>query len=73
VKRVAEVAKAVGLEPEFVASGGGSDANIFNAHGIRTLVLSPGAMSVHTTEEHIALADMVKCTELLVSVLTNNV
>jgi len=73
VKRMAEAAKAVELEPDFVAAGGGSDANIFNAHGIRTLIVSTGMMNVHTTEEYIALADIVKCTELLVAALTNNV
>ncbi len=72
VKRVADAAKMVDLEPDFVSAGGGSDANIFNAHGIRTIIVSPGAMNVHTTEENIALADMVKCTELLVAVLTSS-
>jgi tripeptide aminopeptidase len=73
LKRVSKVAKTVDLEPNFLAAGGGSDANIFNAHGIRTLIVSTGMMNVHTTEEHIALADMVKCTELLVALLTTNV
>jgi len=73
VKRVADAAETVGLEPSFVAAGGGSDANIFNAHGIQTLIVSTGVMNVHTTEEHIALADMVTCTGLLVAVLTNNI
>lgn len=73
VNRVGEAAQAVGLEPEFILSGGGSDANIFNAHGIRTLIVSTGVLDVHTSHEHIALSDMVKCTEILVAVLTNNV
>jgi len=73
VKRVTEAAQSGGLEPSLVATGGGSDANEFNAHGIQTLMISPGVMKEHTTEEYIALANMVKCTDLLVAVLTSNV
>ena len=73
VKRVAEVAKALELDPDFVSAGGGSDANIFNAHGIRTLIVSAGVMNPHTTSEYVALPDMISCTEFLVAMLTNNV
>lgn len=70
VRRVMAAARSVGLEPELVASGGGSDANIFNAHGIQTVNVSTGMEKVHTTEEQIAVADMVKCAELVSAILT---
>jgi len=70
VQRVIVAARFIGLEPELVASGGGSDANIFNAHGIRMVNVSTGMEKVHTTEEHIAVADMVKCAELVAAILT---
>ena len=70
VRRAMAAARSIGLEPELVASGGGSDANIFNAHGIKVLNVSTGMEKVHTTEEHIAVADMVKCAELVSAILT---
>jgi tripeptide aminopeptidase len=41
-------------------TGGGSDANIFNAAGIPTVIMGVGADRVHTTSERIAIEDMVK-------------
>ena len=58
-----------GLEPEQMATAGGSDANTFNEHGIHTVNLSTGMELVHSTDEHIYLSDMVACTQLLAQVL----
>lgn len=71
VREVMAAARSVGLEPKLVASGGGSDANIFNAHGIRTVNVSTGMEKVHTTEEQIAVADMVECSGLVSAILTS--
>ncbi len=51
------------------AAGGGSDANIFNSHGIEMVIMGTGMEKVHTIDEYIALADMVKTSELLVEVI----
>ena len=40
-----------GMRPEHVTSGGGSDANIFNAKGIRSINISTGMQKVHSTDE----------------------
>ncbi len=50
-------------------SGGGSDANILYRHGIVTAVLGTGCEKVHTVEERVALADMVRAAELLVEII----
>jgi tripeptide aminopeptidase len=50
-------------------SGGGSDANVFMAHGIVTGILGTGCEKVHSPEERVALDDMVRATELLVEIL----
>jgi tripeptide aminopeptidase len=50
-------------------AGGGSDANIFNRHGIETVILGTGMTNVHTVEESVAVADLVRVTELLVEIL----
>ncbi|MCP4745234.1 MAG: M20/M25/M40 family metallo-hydrolase [Desulfobacteraceae bacterium] len=51
------------------ATGGGSDANIFNVHGIATAVLGTGMEDVHTVNESIRLKDMSRSTELLLEIL----
>lgn len=48
-----------GIKPEHTITGGGSDANIFNQHGIVTLNLSTGMQKVHSHEEFIHIEDLV--------------
>jgi tripeptide aminopeptidase len=69
VRRAVAAAKTLGLTPALVPSGGGSDANVFNAGGIAAINVSTGMDKVHTTEERIAVADMVKCAEFLLAIL----
>lgn len=49
----AKAAADIGLTPVLEATGGGSDANVFNSHGIPTVVLGVGMSKVHTKEEYI--------------------
>ncbi|AMV72797.1 M20/M25/M40 family metallo-hydrolase [Desulfuromonas carbonis] len=51
------------------AEGGGSDANIFNGHGIETVIVGTGMRDVHTVQEAVSVADMVRVTELLVETI----
>ena len=51
------------------AAGGGSDANIFNNHGIEMVIMATGMEKVHTIDEQISLDDMVKASELLVEII----
>jgi len=67
VRGLANACRVVGVEPTFVPSGGGSDANIFNAHGMQVVNLGVGMDDVHTTDEHVAVADMVAAAEILLS------
>ena len=69
VRRAVAAAKTLGLTPALVPSGGGSDANIFNAGGITTINISSGMDKVHTTEERLAVDDLVKCAEFLLAIL----
>jgi tripeptide aminopeptidase len=61
VRLAKDAIAAVGVEPRLEASGGGSDINIFNAHGVACTNLSTGMMHAHTTEEWISIADLVNC------------
>lgn len=69
VKLARSAAAAVGHRLEVRLGGGGSDANIFNAHGIEMIILATGMENVHTHQESVAVADMVHVTELLVEII----
>ncbi len=59
----------IGLEPLLRVTGGGADANIFNANGFPTTVLGCGMMNIHRHDEYVHISDMVKSTQLVVSIV----
>ncbi|RDW19135.1 hypothetical protein CWR48_08790 [Oceanobacillus arenosus] len=63
-------AKAIGRESKLLKSGGGSDANVIAGFGIPTVNLAVGYEEIHTTNERIAIADLVKVTELVVAIIS---
>ncbi|USD63949.1 M20/M25/M40 family metallo-hydrolase [Vibrio sp. SCSIO 43136] len=67
---VKETFEKIGLTPATMPTGGGSDANIFNSKGLKTVNLSTGMSKVHTTEEFIAIEDMVNITRFLTAHFT---
>ncbi|KKK83843.1 hypothetical protein LCGC14_2789310, partial [marine sediment metagenome] len=69
VKIAIEALKECGIEPAFTASGGGSDANIFNQNGIRMLTLPMGAQKAHSNEEFIDIKDFEKAAQLAVKLV----
>ena len=62
-------AVALGHDLSVRLGGGGSDANIFNGHGIEMIILPTGMEGVHTHDESVAVADMVYVAELLVEII----
>jgi len=70
VQTVAEACRRAGLEPQFAASGGGSDANHLNAHGIRALVLGTGMAKVHTTQEELRIENLEGTARLALALMT---
>jgi tripeptide aminopeptidase len=70
VVRLAQAAAtAAGQQLAIKLGGGGSDANIFNAHGIETIILATGMRDVHSAKESVAVDDMVTVAELLVEII----
>ena len=61
--------KRLKIKPLCEVSGGGSDTNILNTHGIKALNLSCGMQKPHTTGEYIQIKDLVKGTELMLSII----
>jgi len=69
VAKVKRVFEQLDIEPKTKSTGGGSDANNFNDKGLTTVNLSTGMAKVHTTEEYIAISDLVKITRFIASYL----
>jgi len=68
--RVAEQAmRSVGLTPKIRVIGGGTDASVYNARGIETVVLGAGMHDEHTQDEHIAVKDMETAVRTITEIL----
>ena len=71
VRLAAAALERAGYTPSYGLSGGGADANVFNARGLSCVNLGNGMTAIHTPDEHIAVADlegMVEVTLALVEV-----
>ncbi len=66
---ICEAGEAINRPQQVLSAGGGSDANIFNSNGIEMVIMGTGMEKVHTIDEYISLADMVKTSELLIEVI----
>ncbi len=68
--KVAEAAlSSRGHEPRRVATGGGSDANVFNAHGWDAILLANGTYDNHTHQEWVPRENLVEMLEVCEAVL----
>ncbi len=70
VQKTQQALRKMGYTPNLQRCGGGSDANIFNSHGIASIIISTGMSQVHTVNERIAIADIERCAKLLLEVVT---
>ena len=61
--------RVAGVEPYLVPSGGGSDANIFNAAGVPTVQIAAAMRDVHTNNEHVVLDDLVTVAKIVLASL----
>lgn len=61
--------EALGETPIWKKGGGGSDANIFNEHGIKTLIVSSGEQNPHMLSEFVCLSDMQRATMLAIELV----
>ncbi len=64
-----QAAERIGLEPLLKVTGGGADANVFNAFGVPTTVLGCGMVNIHRHDEYCTISDMVKSAQLVVSIV----
>ena len=69
VERCRAALASLGIPARLEATGGGSDVNIFNMHGIEAVNLSIGYREIHSTAEHIAIADLADAARLVEALL----
>lgn len=69
VKLAKKAAQDIGLQPVIKSTGGGSDTHIFNDKGKSAVNLGIAMKKVHTTEEYIAVEDLVKNAEYILSII----
>jgi tripeptide aminopeptidase len=66
VQQVSAAVKRIGRTVALESSGGGSDANVFNAHRIAVVPVGIGYEKIHTTDEFIPILELVKTAQLVV-------
>ena len=71
IRLASDAIKKAGLRPVLKQTGGGSDANIFNAAGIPTIILGSGMHQVHTTKEYANINEIIKGAEVVLNMVTN--
>ncbi|HXF98906.1 MAG TPA: M20/M25/M40 family metallo-hydrolase [Gaiellaceae bacterium] len=69
VRLAAEALRRAGFPPRYALSGGGADANVFNARGLACVNLANGMAEIHTPHEHIAVADLEAMVEVTLALV----
>lgn len=69
VTLVSDACRKIGAEPLTAASGGGSDANIMNHGGIKSIVLATGMDKVHTTAEQLTVENLESVANLCLELM----
>lgn len=60
VKRATKALKMLGIEPNYLFSNGGLDANWLDKHGIPTITIGAGQAEIHTIKEYVNLPEFEK-------------
>lgn len=71
VQIAAQAARDLNFEVKIQESGGGSDANFFNAYGIPTTVLGVGMTNAHTKQECILEQDLYNSARMALQIIQN--
>lgn len=66
IRRVISVFNSQEIEHSLYHSIGGSDANVLNERGIKTVVISSGENDSHTVSERITVKDLISLTDFII-------
>jgi tripeptide aminopeptidase len=69
VRLAGEALTRSGFEPRYGLSGGAADANVFNERGLECVNLANGMAEIHTSDEHIAVADLDAMVEVTLALV----
>jgi tripeptide aminopeptidase len=69
VRMAAAALEASGYPVTYIESGGGADANVFNAAGMPCVNLCNGMADIHTPNEHITVADLEGMTRVTLALV----
>jgi tripeptide aminopeptidase len=69
VRLAAAALERTGVEPRYVLTGGGADANVFNARGLKCVNLSNGMVDIHTPDERIAVDDLERMVDVTLALV----
>jgi tripeptide aminopeptidase len=69
VRLAAQALERAGYTPSYALSGGGADANVFNARGLQCVNLANGMTDIHTPDERIAVADLEGMVEVTLALI----
>lgn len=69
VALAATALRTAGFEPTYALTGGGADANVFNARGLTCVNLANGMTDIHTPDERIAVADLDAMVEVTLALV----
>lgn len=70
VRHAARAVAAIGLEPSFVFSNGGLDANWLDRHGVPTVTIGAGQYEIHTIKEYVHLPEYAQGCRLAIELAT---
>jgi tripeptide aminopeptidase len=70
VQRATRALKTLGIEPTYVFSNGGLDANWLDRHGIPTVTIGGGQAEIHTIKEYVVLPEFAKGCRIAVLMAT---
>ncbi|HOX27882.1 MAG TPA: M20/M25/M40 family metallo-hydrolase [bacterium] len=71
VKVAAAAARAMGVAPSLKVSGGGSDANIFNAHGLPSAPLGAAMRNCHSNKEEMSVSELEGVLKFVLEIVKN--
>ena len=69
VRWIEAASRDVGAVIQCEKTGGGCDANVFNAHGLSIANLGTGMRDIHTTHEYLLLDEFVQTAHVILSML----
>lgn len=69
VKLAERACELHGFTPDITQTGGGSDANFFNAYGVPCVILGTGMQNVHTVDEYLKEEDLYNSALMVYGIL----